>query len=445
MTPDAPSLANYPDTTDETLSVPSGEAIVEILHAHTTQLRTMPLLLQGVLRYMGSPPFPRSGAPLDEELSASLTRPMDLLRDSLQAIAGSAQQTSDISDLEFVNGTIRDAALNLLAFGANAPLMGELTRLRSLLEQFVYVANQGDLHSSLTFSVECARELLRILASADVLRLAAKLAELEEQTRQLRDVLLAGERQEEEARLVAFDTLVERSISQLRAYAESRRIDIRFHNRASRRDVLVQQTDVQRAVTSILANGVKYSYTLRGELRAWLDVAIGSGAKEVWLKVESWGVPVSRDEIEKGTIFLPGGRGNHAIQSGRLGSGIGLWDAKRVAVRHGGELELKSRPTAQKAYVTTATLLLPLAPLPSAVPRQKPVNAGQERSGRLQRVDSNWVVGLEGDDRLAMIENCNDLAPDLSEGTSVLVYVLHQSKRNGIRVRVIRIVGDSKC
>ena len=389
---------------------------------------------------MGSPPFPASGAPLDEELSASLTRPMDLLRDSLQAITGGTQRTVHTSGPELIDQTTHEAALSILTLGTNTPLLGEVTRLRSLLERFVTVSSRSDAHSSLTAPAECARELLRILASADVLRLAAKLAELEEQTRQLRDVLLAGERQEEEARLVAFDTLVERSISQLRAYAESRRIDIRYHNRASKLEVLVQQTDVQRALTSILANGVKYSYTLRGEQRAWLEVAIGSDAKDVWLKVESWGVPIARDEIEQGTIFLPGGRGNHAIQSGRLGSGIGLWDAKRVAVRHGGDLELNSRPTAQKAYVTTATLSLPLAPTPSAVPRQKPVNAGQERSGRLERIDSEWVVRLEGDDRPAMVENRNELAPDISEGTKVLTYVSHQSKRTGIRVRVIRLV-----
>lgn len=365
---------------------------------------------------------------------------MDLLRDALQSLMNT-EPCSDVENrAESIDDSLRDTATNLLSIGASAPLLLEVTRLRSLLERLVQTAPGGNSHVSLTPAIDCGRELLRILASADMLRLAAKLAELEEQTRQLRDVLLAGERKAEDGRSVAFDTLVERSISQLRAYSESRRIEIRYHNRAPKLAVVVQQTDVQRALTSILANAIKYSYTLRGEQRAWLVIAIDSGPQEVWVKVESWGVPIAREEIERGTIFLPGGRGTHAIESGRLGSGIGLWDARRVAVRHGGDVEIKSRPTSQKAYVTTATLSLPLVPAKNSTPKAKPINSGQERNGSLERQDSEWVVRFEGDDRLARIENSLAWATDIAEGTRVLTYVSHQSKRTGIMVRIIRLL-----
>jgi anti-sigma regulatory factor (Ser/Thr protein kinase) len=210
---------------------------------------------------------------------------------------------------------------------------------------------------------------------------------------------------------------------------------------------LVRQTDIQRALTALVSNAIKYSYTLEGEKRAWLDISVGTNSNVVWAKIESWGVPIAQFELERGTIFEPGQRGKHALISGRIGGGIGLWDAKKVATSHGGDIEVSSRATTQKSsqtmppYVTTAVLSLPLINKTlQKQPQYKPINSGQERTGKLLRDGDDWFVIFEGDERRARVENEIPASNELAEGTKVLVYVSHQSRIQGIRVRVVRLL-----
>jgi len=86
--------------------------------------------------------------------------------------------------------------------------------------------------------------------------------------------------------------------------------------------------------------------------------------------VENWGVPIAEDEYE--TIFEIGYRGRLAIGYQRLGTGIGLADAKGVLKDHGGDIKVESRPAAyqerdknspdyyHQPFLTKFTLILPL-------------------------------------------------------------------------------------
>jgi signal transduction histidine kinase len=59
---------------------------------------------------------------------------------------------------------------------------------------------------------------------------------------------------------------------------------------------------------------------------------------------ENFGVPISKDEIENGSIFQFGYRGMSSSDRGRMGSGIGLYDARSTAIRYGGNISIESHP-----------------------------------------------------------------------------------------------------
>ena len=402
--------------------------------------------MTGVLHILAPSPFGDQGAPADIEIAATLSRPIDLLLEALPAatLEAAAQQygwtSNQANEVQLVL-----EELDALRSSGQFPL--EVTRLRSAVQSLTRFPGANEEGSPLTAAVDEARELLRLLSLIDALRLSSSLVELEEQTRNLRDILLAGERAEEQLREVILATLVERAIGQLRPYADSRRIDIRYKNRAPRVAARLRQTDIQRALTALVSNAIKYSYTLEGEQRAWLDISVGANSSEVWTKIESWGVPITAKELESGSIFQPGQRGQHALTSGRIGGGIGLWDAKRVATSHGGDIELSSRPTQKRPgprmppHLTTAILHLPLnRKSPQRASPHKPVNSGQERQGALHRRDEGWIVKFEGDNRPATVVNSIPASDSLAEGTKVITLVTHQSKKEGIRVRVLRII-----
>ena len=83
-------------------------------------------------------------------------------------------------------------------------------------------------------------------------------------------------------------------------------------------------------------------------------------------------MPITQDEIEGGLIFKVGYRGKWSTDRGRLGTGIGLTDAKHVAESHGGELQIDSRPARSVAlppehrefyrqpFITTVRFLVPV-------------------------------------------------------------------------------------
>lgn len=70
----------------------------------------------------------------------------------------------------------------------------------------------------------------------------------------------------------------------------------------------------------------------------------------------------------------------------------------------------------------------------------KPVQKGQELEGTLHRKEGEWVARFEIDPRDALIENPQVIPPDAADGTRARFYVLRQSKKEGIKVRILGIL-----
>ena len=83
---------------------------------------------------------------------------------------------------------------------------------------------------------------------------------------------------------------------------------------------------------------------------------------------ENWGVPIPKGEIDQGLVFHLGYRGKLSSDRGRVGTGIGLTDARRVSRDHDGDVTIDSRPALfggreddyKQPFLTTVTLILPV-------------------------------------------------------------------------------------
>ena len=126
----------------------------------------------------------------------------------------------------------------------------------------------------------------------------------------------------------------------------------------------ISSINVDRMVSNLLLNAIKYSYKRQG---GYIEVRVLERKQDVEIQIENYGVPVEKDEIDN--VFEYGYRGVKSYDWNRLGSGIGLADAKNTVQKHGGDIYLTSRPAGQPdptmsrerfpPYITTVYVTLP--------------------------------------------------------------------------------------
>lgn len=108
-------------------------------------------------------------------------------------------------------------------------------------------------------------------------------------------------------------------------------------------------------------NAIKYSYAREV---GYIDIIVEDNSKEVKIEISNYGVPIRRDEISR--VFELGYRGVFSPDWNRMGSGIGLADAKAVIEKHGGKIEIESVPSQRGhsgeyyiPYITTVRIYIP--------------------------------------------------------------------------------------
>ena len=199
------------------------------------------------------------------------------------------------------------------------------------------------------------------------MKIEDSVAQMDYQVRGLREYVTKETRRREPPVVVTMDALVNQAISNLTYFALLRRVEFRLSGPLKLARVRVQQREVVRAITNLLHNAVKYSWKREDEC-TWVAVRCRLEAAEVILEVENYGVPIPREEIDSGLIFEIGMRGRLAGERGRIGTGIGLGDAREVARAQTGEVTIKSLPASagvelndfSRPFLTTAEMRLPL-------------------------------------------------------------------------------------
>ena len=104
---------------------------------------------------------------------------------------------------------------------------------------------------------------------------------------------------------------------------------------------LVIRTDrnwMIKVLSNLITNALEYSESERIEIKA-ICHRLGENEVDLELQVNDWGKGI--DDSEKPFVFDRFYRGESGIESGKHGTGLGLWICQEIAHAMGGHLELK--------------------------------------------------------------------------------------------------------
>jgi signal transduction histidine kinase len=209
-----------------------------------------------------------------------------------------------------------------------------------------------------------ASELRRLGTVLGLLLAKGKLVELGAELRTVKDSVTRRNRPIGPPKILRVADLLRTALAEQAEYAQSRQVDLQrhFETDADAARVEGQERDLVRALGNILHNAVKYSWHREGATYATVRLGIGNG--KITLETTNYGVPIPEDEI--GLVCKIGFRGRFSGDRRRAGTGIGLWDAQRVARSHRGDLYIASRPASgrdpnnyKQPFLTTVTMELP--------------------------------------------------------------------------------------
>jgi len=184
--------------------------------------------------------------------------------------------------------------------------------------------------------------------------------------RALREFVISGVRTRESESVTGVLMLINSAIDSVSGFARIRGVDIKRQIECVDASVEVVERDMVRALANILHNAIKYSWT-RTDNPAWVTIRLRLVKDMVYFEFENYGVPIPKDELDNDLIFQLGFRGRYSSDRKRIGTGVGLADAFRVAQQHGGKVFAKSHPATQgrrddnynQPFLTTVTLTLP--------------------------------------------------------------------------------------
>lgn len=129
-------------------------------------------------------------------------------------------------------------------------------------------------------------------------------------------------------------------------------------------DIEMSLFDLTFAFRNLVHNAVKYSFSARRERERFIRVTgqwVDDSRQRYAIEIQNYGVGITQEEIETGSIFEPEHRGTLASDRHRTGGGLGLAQARRVIEDlHRGKIEVKSEPMGGGAYLTTFTVILPV-------------------------------------------------------------------------------------
>jgi len=222
-------------------------------------------------------------------------------------------------------------------------------------------------------TLRAASDLERLTCFIDIRSARTAVIQMDTSLASLRDFTTTEIRTDDPNARFTLAGVVREAIAHLAEFARAARVEVVWRNRSEDIEVFGNRRDVLRAVTNLIHNAIKYSWKREGHESPWIAIDISDDEQVARVEVENWGVPVEQTEIDTGLVFHMGYRGKRSKDRGRLGTGIGLTDSKRVAEAHGGSLGVTSRPARahspeptdrdyyRQPFLTKVTMILPLA------------------------------------------------------------------------------------
>lgn len=213
-----------------------------------------------------------------------------------------------------------------------------------------------------------AEELIRICNQITLRQANIAIMEIDGLAKSLRDYITSHIRIEEKPAVYQIGYLIRRAVDNIEEFANYKNVDIKFKIEDRNIKIEVVERDVVRAIVNLLHNAIKYSWRRKDSKAPWITIRSNIIDSQIVIQIENWGVPIPREEIEQELIFQIGHRGRMSSDGRRMGTGIGLYDARKVAQRFGGTVTIDSRPASpggraddySQPFITTAQFTLPI-------------------------------------------------------------------------------------
>jgi hypothetical protein len=349
--------------------------IGRILHANNTTLLMVHQSLKSVIQTLSPNPFPLIGIPTTDEIEQILTNNANQLANKIEEVV---QAQDDIHSTEVLPdnkwGLLRDQVSALREYKERTPVIEMWAPVLGAASNLVNQIGKEITVDVLPYDIvqgmqQTAQELGRITTLIDVLQTQTAVLQMEYTLQSLREYVTTDIRETKKWISLSIKYLIDNAIKRLETFAQSARIEIEAIE-ITDINVEVNEKEVIRAISNLLHNSIKYSWRREGGRTQWVSIQTRILGKFVYIEFENWGVPITREEIDKGLIFELGYRGMWSMDRGRLGTGIGLTDARRVAETYGGGVSIESHPAFsldenhpdyyKQPFVTKATIYFPV-------------------------------------------------------------------------------------
>ena len=343
--------------------------IGKVLHSYTSTLIHSKHTMDAVIRSFSDPGLQNGNGQLEEALILEkIHHQIGLLCQTLEKALENSEAVKQIGEqgevqlrrlIGLLGGQQRNMAVQQLALIRDATI-----KARELAQDM----EKGNIPRELAKQwKQQMGEILRLCSLATLSRGVDAILEMETVVNNLRSYILTRVRQREPLqRLDLYDLLIGVARN-MEEFAANRGVELRL-NLKDIRGVYIDgyENDLLRALLNIVHNAIKYSWSRRGSASVFVQIEGKQDPSQVYLSIENWGVPITQQELEEGLIFKVGYRGINSSDRRRPGTGLGLYDAKKVVQKHQGKLMITSVPSLGNApegysnpFITTVSIQLP--------------------------------------------------------------------------------------
>lgn len=343
--------------------------VENIIHHHLNSTRIFNSTFDHLLLFLQPDPFANEDPITASALESALAQPLAALTATVNRLLSAIGQDTPLSTqrgvdrLNAAGKTIARAREHLDANSVHA--IGEAGAIISdVIGQFraTRVPVKHEYFKDIT---RHTNDVLRICCLYD-LRIAKQMTDSSNYELRIALRHLRGEQFDEFSSIHEVHPVVEQLIEHWRPIAASRNIQVEFTSHTDDARVAAPLRDLNTAISNLLDNAIKYTGRLHHTSKhdhLWIRVILRSTPHTVSLAIESWGTPLTEEEVRNGTVFEHGRRGHFVNTAQTPGSGTGLHFAKEFAINHGGDIHIDTTPVhvggAPVPMTTTFTLILP--------------------------------------------------------------------------------------
>lgn len=145
--------------------------------------------------------------------------------------------------------------------------------------------------------------------------------------------------------------LIEHSRLMFDSFAKSKAIELLFTAEPAKYLTALDESMIEKVLNNLISNAIKYSYP-----NSQVQLTFTGNDKQWTLEVKDYGIGIDQKAQRK--LFHEFYRGDNAINSKNIGSGIGLLMAKYYLRLHGGTIRCISKENAGSLFIINAPLKL---------------------------------------------------------------------------------------